>query len=176
MLESYPKIFELCISMVTALLGLSYPLFIDKIDKMTERYNTRYISEKFTNEPTYLFFNVLIIVCIIEMFTFPVIINAYQTECVNQLLITVQAICVFALSIAMFKLFHLLMIYTNPFRFFKRIRLKDKDEELLKDLQILIQYASKDKANIDLFNDAMVELMKQIVAYQETKLKEQDGK
>ena len=176
MLESYPKIFELCISMVTALLGLSYPLFIDKINKMTERYNTRHISEKFTHEPSYLLFNVLIITCIVEMFTFPVIINAYQTECVNQLLITVQAICVFALSIAMFKLFHLLMIYTNPFRFFKKIRLKDKDEELLKDLQILIQYASNDKANIDLFNDAMAELMKQIVAYQETKLKEQDGK
>ena len=176
MLESYPKLFELCISMVTALLGLSYPLFINKIDKMTEKYNTRYISEKFTDEFSYRFFSILIIVCVIEMFTFPVIINAYQTEYVNQLLITVQSICVFVLSISMFKLFHILMVYTNPFRFFKRIRLKDKDEELFKDLQILIQYASKNKANIDLFNDAMAELMKQIVTYQETKLKEQDGK
>lgn len=174
MLESYPKIFELCISMITALLGLSYPLFIDKIDNMTEKYNTRYISEKFTNETSYCLFNTLMIVCIVEMFTFPVIIHAYQTEEINLLLITIQAICVFTLSIVMFKLFHLLMVYTNPFRFFRRIRLKDKDEELFKDLQVLIQYASKNKSNQDVFNDTMSELIKQTVAYQETELKKKE--
>ena len=29
MLEGYIELFELCIAMVTALLGLAYPLFID---------------------------------------------------------------------------------------------------------------------------------------------------
>lgn len=32
MLEGYIELFELCIAMVTALLGLAYPLFINKIN------------------------------------------------------------------------------------------------------------------------------------------------
>lgn len=49
MLEGYIELFELCIAMVTALLGLAYPLFIDKINQMSDKYKTRRISEKFKN-------------------------------------------------------------------------------------------------------------------------------
>lgn len=170
MLESYSKIFELCISMLTALLGLAYPLFIDKINKMTEKYNTRHISEKFRRETSYRIFSVLIVISIIELFVFPVIINAFETECVNLSLITVQGICVFALSIVMVRLYHLIMTYADPFRFFNRIRANDTKEELFRDLQILIQCASKDKANVDLYNDVMNELITQLVQFQETEL------
>lgn len=38
MLEGYIELFELCIAMVTALLGLAYPLFIDKINQMSDKY------------------------------------------------------------------------------------------------------------------------------------------
>lgn len=170
MLESYPKIFELCISMLTALLGMAYPLFIDKINKMTEKYNTRHISEKFRRETSYRIFSVLIVICIIELFVFPVIINAFETECVNLSLITVQGICVFTLSIVMVRLYHLIMTYADPFRFFNRIRANDTKEELFRDLQILIQCASKDKTNVDLYNDVMNELIMQLVQFQESEL------
>lgn len=170
MLESYPKIFELCISMLTALLGLAYPLFIDKINKMTEKNNTRHISEKFRCETSYRIFSVLIVICIIELFVFPVIINAFETECVNLSLITVQGICVFILSIVMVRLYHLIMTYADPFRFFNRIRANDTKEELFRDLQILIQCASKDKTNVDLYNDVMNELIMQLVQFQESEL------
>lgn len=53
MLEGYIELFELCIAMVTALLGLAYPLFIDKINQMSDKYKTRRISEKFKNETAY---------------------------------------------------------------------------------------------------------------------------
>lgn len=170
MLESYPKIFELCISMLTALLGLAYPLFIDKINRMTEKYNTRYISERFRRETSYRLFNVLIVVCIIELFVFPVIINVFETERVNLFLITIQGICVFTLSIVMVRLYHLIMTYADPFRFFNRVRVNDTQEELFRDLQILIQCTSKDKTNVDLYNDVMNELIMQIVQFQETEL------
>ena len=170
MLESYPKIFELCISMLTALLGLAYPLFIDKINKMTEKYNTRHISERFKHETSYIIFSVLIVVCIIELFVFPVIINVFETGRVNLSLITVQGICVFTLSIVMVRLYHLIMTYADPFRFFNRVRANDTQEELFRDLQILIQCASKDKTNVDLYNDVMNELIMQIVQFQETEL------
>lgn len=104
MLEGYIELFELCIAMVTALLGLAYPLFIDKINQMSDKYKTRRISEKFKNETAYCCFNILIVVCIVELFVFPIIIIAYDTDYCNQLLITIQGICVFTLSIIMVRL------------------------------------------------------------------------
>ena len=58
MLEGYIELFELSIAMVTALLGLAYPLFIDKVNQMTDKYKTRRISEKFKNETAYWSFNI----------------------------------------------------------------------------------------------------------------------
>ena len=175
MLESYPKIFELCISMLTALLGMAYPLFIDKINKMTEKYNTRHISEKFRRETSYRIFSVLIVICIIELFVFPVIINAFETECVNLSLITVQGICVFTLSIVMVRLYHLIMTYADPFRLFDRSKANDTEEELFEDLQILIQYASKNEANLDLFQESIKELVKLVVKFQKIRLSNHDN-
>jgi hypothetical protein len=61
MLEGYIELFELCIAMVTALLGLAYLLFIDKINQMSDKYKTRRISEKLKNEIAYCCFNILIV-------------------------------------------------------------------------------------------------------------------
>ena len=160
MLEGYIELFELGIAMVTALLGLAYPLFIDKVNQMTDKYKTRRISEKFKNETAYCCFNILIVVCI----------TAYNTDYCNQLLITIQGICVFTLSIIMVRLYHLIQTYNDPFRFFNRIRINETGENLIADLQILIQYASNNEAEKDLYNDAMQELMTQILNYQQKQL------
>ena len=132
MLEGYIELFELCIAMVTALLGLAYPLFIDKINQMSDKYKTRRISEKFKNETAYCCFNILIVVCIVELFVFPIIIIAYDTDYCNQLLITIQGICVFTLSIIMVRLIIL----------YKRIMILfvfSIESELMKQVRILLQ-------------------------------------
>lgn len=170
MLEGYIEIFELCIAMVTALLGLAYPIFIDKLSQINNKYKNRRISEKFRNEIAYKYFNILIVICIIELFTFPVIIMAYNTAYYNQLLITIQGICVFALSMIMVRLYHLLQIYNDPFRFFNRIRVNETGENLIADLQILVQYASNNESESDLYNDAIQELMMQILNFQQNQL------
>lgn len=170
MLEPYIEIFELCIAMVTALLGLAYPLFVDKINQMTDKYKTRRISKKFRSETAYRCFNVLIIICVVELFLFPLIITAYNSEYCNRLLISIQGICVFILSIVMIRLYHLLMTYNDPFRFFNRIRANERDENLIADLQILIQYASISDNTEDLYNDAMQELTMLIFNFQEEQL------
>lgn len=169
MLEGYIELFELSIAMVTALLGLAYPLFIDKVNQMTDKYKTRRISEKIKNETAYCCFNILIVVCIMELFVFPIII-AYNTDYCNQLLITIQGVCVFALSIIMVRLYHLIQTYNDPFRFFNRIRINETSEELIADLQILIQYASNNETESDLYNDTMEELMTQILNFQQEQL------
>lgn len=40
MLEGYIELFELSIAMVTALLGLAYPLFIDKVNRLIGQNST----------------------------------------------------------------------------------------------------------------------------------------
>lgn len=105
-----------------------------------------------------------------ELFVFPIIIIAYDTDYCNQLLITIQGICVFTLSIIMVRLYHLIQTYNDPFRFFNRIRINETSENLIADLQILIQYASNNEAEMDLYNDAMQELMTQILNFQEEQL------
>ena len=98
-----------------------------------------------------------------ELFVFPIIIIAYNTDFCNQLLITIQGVCVFTLSIIMVRLYHLIQTYNDPFRFFNRIRINETSENLIADLQILIQFASNNEAESDLYNDAMEELMMQIL-------------
>ena len=65
---------------------------------------------------------------------------------------------------------HLIQTYNDPFRFFNRIRINETSENLIADLQILIQYASNNEAEMDLYNDAMQELMTQILNFQEEQL------
>lgn len=62
------QIYELAISMVTALLGLAYPLFIDKINSIAKNYKSRQLSERFRGEFVYRAFNQLLVLCIMEMF------------------------------------------------------------------------------------------------------------
>ena len=101
---------------------------------------------------------------------FPIIIIAYNIDSCNQLLITIQGVCVFTLSIIMVRLYHLIQTYNDPFRFFNRIRINETSENLIADLQILIQYASNNEGERDLYNDAMEEFMTQILNFQQEQL------
>lgn len=170
MFESYPKLFELCISMVTALISLAYPLSIGQIDKMREKYKSRYVTQKFKKESLFIFFNILIVICIVELFIFPVIIKAFDTEYINLMLISIQGICVFMLSINTLRLLYLIIIYSDPFLYFNRTRVNETGKDLFDNLLILIQYASKNKTNADLFNDSMREFIRMIVEFQQGQL------
>jgi len=156
--------------MVTALLGLSYPLFVEHINKMTDKYKTRHISDKFRSETAYRCFNVLIVVCVVELFLFPLVILVCHTEYCNQLLVCIQGICVFTLSMVVIRLYHLLMTYSDPFRFFNRIRANETDEHLIEDLQVLIQYASSSDDMDGLYHDAIRELMRLMLDFQQERL------
>lgn len=170
MLESHIEIFELCIAMMTALLGLAYPLFIERISNIDGRYKSRRISQKFKCEYSYVFFNTLIVICIILLFTVPFIIAALNSNVWNQILITIQGLFVFVLSMTMVRLYHLILTYNDPEQLFNRIRANETEEERFEDLQILAELAASDETLVDLYNSCMEELAIHVFSFQQNEL------
>lgn len=166
------KILELTISMVTALLGLSYPLFIDLINKINEKYNSRRISDKFKSEILYKLFNLLMPTCIVELFTFPAIILYMGNPKWNIYLMTIQGICVFILSMCMICLYRLILIYIEPIRLLDLIRNSDESpRDQFEDTMEILQSASSDTINTELYNSCESDLIEHIMHFQQQELK-----
>ena len=160
------QIYELAISMVTALLGLAYPLFIDKINSIASEYKSRRLSERFKYEPVYVVFNLLLLICIVEMFVIPFVLSAAQNNRLEIALLTIQGISVFVLSMCMVVLYDLLLIYNDSVRLFERIRgMEDKKQELA-DIVELMKYAAVDEERLDLFSQCVVEFGRLMMEFQ----------
>ena len=160
------QIYELAISMVTALLGLAYPLFIDKINSIATEYKSRRLSERFKHEPVYVAFNLLLLICIVEMFVIPFVLSVAQNNRLEFSILTIQGISVFVLSMCMVVLYDLLLTYNDSVRLFERIRgMEDKKQELT-DIVELMKYAAADEERQDLFNQCVVEFGRLIMEFQ----------
>lgn len=122
MLNSDFNIFDVCISMVTAMIGLALPMFIERIRKIYDIYNSKVVSDKFKKEWSYKFFLVMIVICLIELFVIPLINAALNNAVYSHVLLTIQGISVFVFSMNMVYLYRLLLIYLEPELLLKKIR------------------------------------------------------
>lgn len=165
------KTLELCISVVTALLGLAYPMFIDHINGIADKYQSRAMSLKFQSEWAYIVFNVLMVACLIELFVFPVLSYAYHSVFLSQLLISMQYVCVFVLAMIMVMLYHLLMTYHDPYLLFNRVRDLPDDSERLTLARILADYGVSPNCPYDrLYDDVMEYIATEIMSFQQNVL------
>ena len=170
MLTSFATIFELSISMVTALLGLAYPLFIDKINGIAAMYKSRRMSARFRSEPAYMVFNSFIFVAVIELFVFPFIIYALQSKQWEMILLVVQGVTVFILSLSMIQLYDLLMTYCNPESLCNRIRMASHPQRRIEDLMIIMEFAATDSMYNDLYATCQEEMFRHIMEFQQHEL------
>lgn len=168
---SFSVIFELSISMVTALLGLAYPLFIDKINGIATMYRSRRMSARFRSEPAYKVFNFLLFICILELFIFPFVIHALQSKQWEIILLIIQGITVFILSLSMILLYDLMMTYCNPDSLCKKIRTSMRPQRRFEDLKILMEYAATDTRYRELFATCQEELFRHIMEFQQEELR-----
>lgn len=152
--------------MVTALLGLAYPLFIDKINAIAKEYKSRRLSERFKTEPFYIVFNPLLIFCIVEMFIIPFVLTAIQNEVWEILLLTIQGVSVFILSMCMVALYDLLLTYNDAELLFDRARNSEDDEQKLTDIEELMRYAATDEEKRMLYYRCVEELSRLICEFQ----------
>lgn len=164
------SIFEISISFITALLGLSYPLFIDKISGIDKIYKNLKISKIFEDEILYKIFNVLIIVCIVELFIFPFVINAENSQTLGIIFLIIQTVCVFALTMDMTQLYFLIMVYNAPEKLSRRIILLPNSPKRLEELEIMIECTAANPMYRDVYSKCMEEFTNEIMAYQEKQL------
>lgn len=167
---SFSVLFELSISMVTALLGLAYPLFIDKVRSIATNYKSRRMSERFRGEPAYKIFNVFLFVSIIELFVFPFLIHALQSKQCEMTLLVIQGITVFILSLSMIWLYDILMTYCNPDSLCRWIRASSHPQRRIEDLTILMEFAATDTMYRELFATCQEELFYHIMEFQQQEL------
>lgn len=161
------QIFEVAISMVTALLGLAYPLFIDKINAIAKEYKSQQLSERFRNESSYAIFNLLLIFCIVEVFVFPFVIGALHSSVWETVLFTIQGISVFVLSMSMVSLYFLLLTYNDPIRLFERIRAGEDEKKRVTEIGVLMKYAATDEEHLQLYNLCVSELSSLLLEYKQ---------
>ena len=165
------QIYELAISMVTALLGLAYPLFIDKINAIAKEYKSRRLSERFRKESFYFIFNPLLILCIVEMFVIPFVLSALQSSFWELLLLTIQGVSVFVLSMCMVILYDLLLIYNDPERLFERIRSSEDKRQKLTDIIELMKYTATDEEQLMLYSRCVTEFSRLVHEFQQNEKK-----
>ncbi len=167
---SFSVIFELSISMVTALLGLAYPLFIDKINGIASMYKSRRISQRFRKELPYIMFNFFLTISVLELFLFPILIYAIKSPRVDFILLWIQGITVFILSLSMVHLYDMLMTYCNPESLCNRIRVSINPQQRIEDLMIIMEFAATDAMYRDLYSTCFEELCRHIMEFQQNEL------
>lgn len=170
------QIYELAISMVTALLGLAYPLFLDKIDSIAKEYKSRRLSERFKGELVYIAFDILLIICIVEMFVIPYVLVALQSDFWNVVLLTIQGITVFVLAMCMVLLYHLLLTYNDPERLFERIRVNQNNMQKVTDIVEIMKYAATDEEQTSLYNRCVAEFDNLLMEFQKEEIEYHEEK
>ncbi len=172
---SFTQIYELAIAMVTALLGLAYPLFIDKINAIAKDYKSRRLSERFRGEFVYKIFNPLLVLSIVEMFVIPFVLSALQNSLWEIILLTIQGITVFVLSMTMVILYDLLLTYNDPVRLFERIRCSEDEKQKVKDLAELIRYTATDEEQYQLYSRCVSEFDRLLMEFQQNEMKNEEA-
>ena len=165
------QIFELSISMVTALLGLAYPLFLDKINSIASTYKSRRLSERFRKEFVYRFFNFLLVSCIVEMFIIPFLLNEMISQYWETIILSFQGISVFVLSMCMVVLYDLLLTYNDPMRLFQRIRVSVDNIKKFDDLVDLMKYTATDEEQLNLYYQCLEEFDRMMLEFQNREAK-----
>ena len=99
------------LSILASLYGVGYPLIVQSIGSIYKQYNSDLLSRRFSKEPVYKWFQILMVVNMVIAITAPFIL---QVGWYNQLVITVQAICIVALVGSSVMLFQLILYCFIP--------------------------------------------------------------
>ena len=135
------------LSILASLYGVGYPLIVQSISRIFTQYNSALLSRRFSKEPVYKAFQILIIVNMVIAVLAPFVL---QAGWMNQTLITIQAIFIVALIGSSIMLFQLILLYSNAEELLKRVEGKQIDKNNVMELLDLAIYADS-QHNMDLY-------------------------
>ncbi len=114
------------LSILASLFGVGYPLIVQSIGSIFKQYESPRLSERFSKEPAYIAFRVLLIENLMVAVTAPFIL---QAGWFNQVMITIQAVFLVALVGASIMLFNLILLYSDADGLLKRVERKQIDKK-----------------------------------------------
>ena len=135
------------LSILASLFGVGYPLIVQSIGSIFKQYESPRLSERFSKEPAYIAFRVLLVVNLMVAVTAPFIL---QAGWFNQVVITIQAVLIVALVGTSIMLFNLILLYSNADGLLKRVEGKQIDKYNVKDILDIAIYADG-QHNMDLY-------------------------
>lgn len=118
----------LLVSVFSTIIGMTYPLLLQAIQKIDEQYKSVRISKMFKEEPCFRHFQILLIVSIAMSFVSVFIMeifNGYDTCEIAW--VTIHSLVTLALLCSIITLFNLILVYFDPQNLLKHI--KDLKEE-----------------------------------------------
>lgn len=133
--------FSAIISFVTAVFGMSYPLLIESIQKIDDRYHSRHIKSRFENSIIFNLFNKFLLLSVLTAVVIPFLLaSAESNMLISYILISLQMTFLFVLIILTILLVKQIQLYNNP----KKL------------LNYILQSATKRDLNavIDIMNNA----------------------
>lgn len=140
--ESYSSL----ISIFSAIIGLSYPVLLQSIQRIDEQYDSVRLSRRFQQEFIFKIFKWILFINIIISLLSPFVIYVFG-EYFSVAVISVQTLFVAAMLFSSFHLFNVIQIYYNPDELLKR--LKNEMKPLVKQMELKSNY---DKISIEMMN------------------------
>ena len=139
------------LSILASLYGVGYPLIVQSIGSIYKQYDSDLISQRFSKEPVYKWFQILMIVNMTIAIIAPFIL---QASWFNQWVITVQAICIVALVGSSIMLFQLILLYSNAGNLLKRLEGSQIDKNNVMEILDIAIYADA-QHNLELYINSL---------------------
>ena len=99
------------LSVVVAIIGLSCPLIIGRIENIDKHYSSTLLAKRFITETAFVLFAVCMVINILVATLFPFVLDCSEYA---RIWIAVQSILVFLLIVSLLLLFYYMLIYTSP--------------------------------------------------------------
>lgn len=135
------------LSILASLYGVGYPLIVQSIGSIYKQYDSDLLSHRFSKEPVYKWFQILMVVNMAVAITAPFVL---QAGWFNQIVITVQAICIVTLIGSSVMLFQLILLYSNAGELLKRLEGSKIDKNNVMEILDIVIYADG-QHNLDLY-------------------------
>lgn len=135
------------LSLVSAVFGISYPLILDAISNIDNKYETTILTQYFLKEQRYRIFKGLLIINLVMAVTIPFALSVFTFP--HALLVS-QTATVILLIVASFFLYELIITYQQPDKLFKLLSddLQAKNNSIFELNELFLFLSKKDNDNL----------------------------
>lgn len=135
------------LSLVSAVFGISYPLILDAISNIDNKYGTTILTQYFLKEKRYRIFKGLLIINLIMAVTIPFTLSVFT---IPHALLVSQTAAVILLIVASFFLYELIIAYQQPDKLLKLLSedLYSQKKSIFELNELFIYLSKKDNDNL----------------------------